>query len=194
MDGPMSSAQSSRESPTVRRRRLGREIRILRERSELTLEEAGGRINWSDSKLSRLERGQGVVRWGDISDLLDLYEMADGPARDALVQLARDANLVGWWQPYSDILSKDYATYIDLETAATSLRQYQTLVVPGLLQTPDYARSVITDSGALNYRSDEVERRVTLRMERQAVLADENPLNLWAVSYTRLTLPTNREV
>lgn len=174
---------SARESsPTARRRRLGAELRRLREAAGPTAAEVAERLGWaSNSKVSRIENGRISVAWGDVSDMLDLYGVGSGETRDRLIALARESRQKSWWQPFSDLLAKEYATVIDLETAASELRIFQALAVPGLLQTADYARAIITRSGPLDLDEEEVERRVRLRTERQAVLADEGGLELWVV-------------
>ncbi|GAB3962928.1 helix-turn-helix transcriptional regulator [Actinoallomurus acanthiterrae] len=173
---------SARESsPTARRRRLGAELRRFREAVGLTSYEASERLGWSsNSKISRIENGRISVAWGDVSDMLDLYSVGPGETRDRLIALARDSKQKSWWQPFSDLLDKEYATVIDLETAASGLRIFQALAIPGLLQTPDYARAIITRSGPLDLDKEEVERRIQLRMERQAIVA-AGDLALWVI-------------
>ncbi|MCO6006054.1 helix-turn-helix domain-containing protein [Actinoallomurus purpureus] len=174
---------SARESsPTARRRRLGAELRRLRETAGLTSYEASERLGWSsNSKTSRIENGRISVAWGDVSDMLDLYGVGPGETHNRLIALARKSKEKSWWQPFSDLLDKEYATVIDLETAASQLRIFQALAIPGLLQTPDYARAIITRSGPLDLDEEEVERRVQLRMQRQAILARDGDLGLWVV-------------
>lgn len=170
-----------RSSPTVRRRRLGAELRRLREDVGMSGEEVAEHMDWSLSKLSRIETGRISVLWEAVAALLDHYGLREGEQREALIKLAREAKQQGWWQPYSDLLSRDYVTYIDLETAAESLRLYQASMIPGLLQTPEYARAIIADAGALDLDDYEVERRGNLRMERQSVLENDGSLDLWVI-------------
>ncbi|OLT36297.1 hypothetical protein BJF79_06725 [Actinomadura sp. CNU-125] len=172
---------SRRNSPTVRRRRLGAELRRLREVARMPGEDVAAYMNWSLAKLSRIETGKVGVAWEGVAALLDLYGYPEGEQREALIALAREAKQVGWWQSYSDFLSKDYRTYIGLETAAARLDIFQTLGIPGPLQTAEYARAVISEGGSLDLDDDAIERRVNLRLERQAVLKGERPLELWAV-------------
>ncbi|RAY13048.1 transcriptional regulator [Actinomadura craniellae] len=168
-------------NPTVRRRRLGMELRRLREALGMKGEEAARRLGWSPSKISKIETGRMSVHHGDVRDMLDLYEVADQRVRAALIQLARDARQQGWWQPYSDLLSRNSATYIGLESAAESLREYRPLNVPGMFQTEDYARAVILGGGPLELREAETERRVALRLERQAFLRENAKLDVWLI-------------
>jgi transcriptional regulator with XRE-family HTH domain len=172
---------TTRISPTVRRRQLGMELRNLREAAGLTGDEVTDRLGWYGAKVSRIENGRISVPWSDVSDLLDLYGVQEGATRDALITLAKEARKKDWWQPYSDILSKDARTYMGLESAAESLHVYQPSAVAGLLQTADYARAIITRAGALNLDGDQVERHIQLHLKRQAAVAERNSFELWAV-------------
>jgi transcriptional regulator with XRE-family HTH domain len=173
---------SDRSSPTSRRRRLGLELRRLREAAGLTGEDVGKQLGWSVSKVSRIEKARAAVPWSDVSDLLDVYGVEDA-TRAALIQLCKDSKQQAWWQPYNDVLAsfKNLANYIDLESAASSLRMYTPLTVPGLLQTEDYARAITTTAGPLELTDAEIERRVELRLQRQAIIAKDPPLRLWAI-------------
>jgi transcriptional regulator with XRE-family HTH domain len=168
-------------SPTVRRRQLGTELRHLREVAGLTGDEVTQRLGWYGAKVSRIEKGRISVPWSDVVDLLDLYGVDDPATREALIRLAKAARQKEWWQPYSDMLSKNARTYIGLESAAESLRTYQPSSVPGLLQTTDYARAIITRAGPLTLGEDEIGRRLSLRTKRQAVIGEEGSLRLWTV-------------
>jgi transcriptional regulator with XRE-family HTH domain len=170
-----------RGSPTVRRRRLGYELRQLREATRKTGEEAAAALGWSDSKISRIETGRIAVTWGDVSDMLDLYGVTDPEIRGSLIALAREARQKGWWHPYSSMLSRHYATHIGLEAAAESLRIFEPLTVPGLLQTEPYARAIIA-TNTRELGQDEIERRVEVRLRRQDVIfKSEDPLRLSVV-------------
>jgi transcriptional regulator with XRE-family HTH domain len=165
--------------PTLRRRRLAAELRVLRERSGLTGEQAGERLGWSVSKVSRIETAQVGVRTGDLTALLDLYGVS-GPRRDALADLARTAMQRGWWDTYETI-STDYANYISLESEATAIRCFSQTLVHGLLQTEDYARAVIKAALVPFTSASEVDRRVEIRMTRQRILHLDRPLSIWMV-------------
>jgi transcriptional regulator with XRE-family HTH domain len=167
--------------PTVRRILVGAQLRRLRESRGITREEAGYVIRASGSKISRLELGRVSFKERDIADLLTFYGVEDAQQREALLELARDANTPGWWHDYDDVLPSWFQTYVGLEEAASLIRSYEVQFVPGLLQTEDYARSVIV-SGRPELRAEEVERRVNLRMARQKVLSRRNhPVQLWVV-------------
>lgn len=162
--------------PTVRRRRLAAELRRLREAADLTIDEVASKLECSASKISRIETGHVGVTPRDARDMLELYGVS-GNARAELVQLAREARTRGWWHAYSEVFT---GTFVGLEADASSLRAFQALLVPGLLQTEDYARAVIR---ALRPDADEgdIEKRVSARMERQRPLTDPAPPEYWAV-------------
>jgi hypothetical protein len=171
---------SSGGGPTALRILLGAQLRRLRETKQITLEDAGYVIRASGSKMSRLETGRVGFKSRDIADLLTLYGVTDEQERAALQELARQASGVGWWHDYADVTPTWFEPYVGLEEAAASIRSYEIQFVPGLLQTADYARAV----AMLGYptRSEaEIERRVSLRMARQAVLTRTTPTRLWAV-------------
>ncbi|MBL7494436.1 helix-turn-helix domain-containing protein [Frankia sp. AgB1.9] len=167
-------------SPTVRRILLGSQLRRLREDKHISREDAGYHIRASESKISRLELGRVGFKERDVNDLLVLYGVTDETERDALLALAREANQQGWWQSYSDVLPSWFHPYIGLEESASQIRTYELQFIPGLLQTEDYARAVIT-RGALGAPKEVIDSRVNVRMNRQRVLARENPLRLWVV-------------
>ncbi len=172
---------SVRPSPTVRSKRLRRELRRLREERGLTIEQAtelaGG--EWNPSTLGRWENGDRRIRPGDLRVLLDVYDV-HGSQREALLTLAKEARQRGWWHRYGDVLPADYSAYIGLETEATSIRTYQQQLVPGPLQTEAYASAVIS-AGRPDDAADAIDRRVAVRLERQAILTREDPVRLWAV-------------
>ncbi|GIH73383.1 transcriptional regulator [Sphaerimonospora thailandensis] len=168
------------QSPTVLRIMLGSQLRRLRERSHITLEEAGRAIRASHSKISRMELGRVGFRIRDVADLLTLYGVRDSGERDALLSLVPRAKAPGWWHNYDDVLPSWFETYVGLEEAAGGIRNYEVQFVPGLLQTEEYARAVVR-LGNADATAEDVERRVRLRMLRQAVLTRPEPPHLWAV-------------
>jgi hypothetical protein len=169
---------ASSVNPTVRRRRLGQELRRLRELKGMTAEEVAERLLVSQSKISRLENGRRSISQRDVRDLCGVYEVEDVRIVDSLMQMAKDSRQQGWWHSFGDI---PYSVYIGLETDAASLRVYDPQVVPGLLQTRQYAEALIT--GALPETAlADVEKRVQVRLRRQErISAPENPLRLWTV-------------
>jgi transcriptional regulator with XRE-family HTH domain len=166
--------------PTVLRIALGAQLRKYREASGLTTVEAAEAIRATHSKISRLERGRSTARQRDVADLLTLYGVTDEAEREKLLALTREASIPGWWQRYNDVLPRWLELYIGLEKAASVIRSYEGQFVHGLLQTEDYARAVILISNT-NAPADEVERRVSMRMERQRLLSQRDAPELWAV-------------
>ncbi|MFB6840045.1 helix-turn-helix domain-containing protein [Streptomyces sp. NPDC056361] len=169
---------ASSVNPTVRRRRLGQELRKLREAKNMTAEQVAERLLVSQSKISRLENGRRSISQRDVRDLCGVYEVEDERMVDSLMQMAKDSRQQGWWHAFGDI---PYSVYIGLETDAESLRMYESQIIPGLLQTPAYAEAVI--SGAMPESTPaDIEKRVTVRTRRQDRIRDEErPLRLWAV-------------
>jgi transcriptional regulator with XRE-family HTH domain len=165
------------QSPTVRRRRLALELRRLREAAKLTCEEVAEQLECSASKISRVETGRVSVSPRDVRDMLEIYGVPE-PQRDALVQLARESRQKGWWHAYADSLQPHVLTYLGMETAASEIRIYEVNLIPGLLQTEEYARAVI-NAGVVTSPRFDVERQVAVKMERQR-LAMTSP-QVWAV-------------
>jgi transcriptional regulator with XRE-family HTH domain len=151
--------------PTVRGRRLARELRKLREEQGLTLQEVADRLDWSRATVSRLETSQTRPRPGDIADILDLYGVPS-PDRDALITLARQAGQRGWWTAYQDVFA---GSYVALEDEASHIRTWDPQLIHGLLQTEEYSRAVIT-AGRLLPAQEDIERRIAARKIRQALL------------------------
>jgi len=166
--------------PTVRRILLGTQLRRLREARGITREDAGYRIRASESKISRMELGRVGFKERDVVDLLALYGVEDETERTALVTLAREANAAGWWHQYADVLPDWFQTYVGLEEAASVLRVYEVQFVPGLLQTPAYARAIMT-RGWPGAAAEDIERRVSMRITRQELLTKQGGPRLWAV-------------
>ncbi|MER5603044.1 helix-turn-helix transcriptional regulator [Streptomyces sp. NPDC002265] len=152
---------------------LGSQLRRLRESRGITREAAGYSIRASESKISRMELGRVSFKTRDVEDLLTLYGITDEVERTSLVALAREANVAGWWHSYSDVLPSWFPTYVGLEGAASAIRAYEVQFVHGLLQTEAYARAVVR-RGMKGASEADVERRVTLRLERQKYLFSEN--------------------
>jgi transcriptional regulator with XRE-family HTH domain len=155
---------------------LGAELRRRREAAGITIEAVAERLECSASKISRIETGHTSATPRDVRDLLEIYGVL-GPEADELVQIAREARQKGWWHPYSAVLT---GAYVGLEAAAKSVRAYEQQVVPGLLQTEEYAKAMIR-AARPDITDDEVERRVRVRMGRQSLLTQDDPLDLWVV-------------
>ncbi|MEU3170164.1 helix-turn-helix transcriptional regulator [Streptosporangium sp. NPDC006930] len=164
-------------SPTVRRRRLSAELIRLRERTGLSVEEAGRRLEWSRGRLNKMEAN----KWtrpdlGNIRALLDLYSVTDPAQREAVLTLARQSREKGWWANYQDIWRGSLAGF---EAETSLINTYEDLRVPGLLQTEDYATAMF--KGGRVMEDAQIRRRVEARLARQAVLHSETPPTLWAV-------------
>lgn len=166
--------------PTVRRIVLGSQLRLLREARGISREAAGYHIRASESKISRLELGRVSFKERDVSDLLSLYGVNDPEQREPLLAMAKEANKPGWWQSYKDVLPQWFQPFIGLEEAASLIRTYEVQFVPGLLQTEEYARAIMTQ-GNRQAPSDVVDRMVSVRMSRQKILSRDNPPRLWVV-------------
>lgn len=169
-----------RKPPTVRLRRLTGELKRLRNAVGLTQEAVSERTGLDESSIYRIERALNKPQKRTVTTLLDLYGVTDEAQRAELLELLKDAAKQNWVSTYKDYLPEQYQTYIGFEEEALSLSNYESLFVPGLLQTEDYARAVI--HGVVPaIAGEDVDRRVEVRMRRQEVLNRANPLRLWAV-------------
>ena len=175
----MAGGTGQHDGPTVSRIVLGTQLRRLREAAGITREEAGHAIRASHAKISRLELGRVGFKERDVADLLTLYGVTDEAERADVLELMRQANTKVWWQQHSDLLPNWFETYLRLEQVAKVIRTYQLQFVPGLLQSEEYARAVIGHGHSRS--TDELDRRVQLRMERQQMLHQPEAPHLWAV-------------
>ncbi|MEJ8632533.1 helix-turn-helix transcriptional regulator [Streptomyces sp. MS2.AVA.5] len=165
-------------NPTVRKRRLGAELRRLRKVSGLTSREVAERLLISQPSISRLENGHRAISPRDIRDLCALYEVADQQVVDALLDMARESGQRGWWEAYGDVPAN---VYIGLEADAASIHAYEPMVIPGLLQTPAYAQAVIDETVPL-LTTEQAAMRLKVRLRRQHRVYDPaRPLRLWVV-------------
>jgi transcriptional regulator with XRE-family HTH domain len=167
---------NQRRSPTIRRRRLGAELRRHRDAAGVTIDVVADQLGCSASKVSRIETGHTSATPRDVKDMLDIYGVA-GTESEELVEIAREARVKGWWHPYSTVLT---GAYVGLEAAAQRVRAYEQQVVPGLLQSEQYAAAMIR-AARPDITSDEFQRRVHVRMERQSLLIQDDPIDLWVV-------------
>jgi transcriptional regulator with XRE-family HTH domain len=161
--------------PTVRRRRLGMALRRLRDNAEMTLEQASEAAGISAPHVSRIERAQVAARVTVIKALLEAYS-ADETTSVELLEIAGEAGRRGWWHRYSrdNLIPPEYASLIGFEEAASEIRTFETMIIPGLLQTSAYAQARLT-SGPVRLTADRVEARVQVRGERQRILERDNP-------------------
>jgi transcriptional regulator with XRE-family HTH domain len=158
----------------MRRRRLARELTRLREATGMTIREAAGALEWDPSKLSRVEGMQRGIIVRDVRRLLNLYGVTEEAQREALFEMSRESKQRGWWQAYSDVMPSEYANLIGFEAEAAEIRSYEPELIPGLLQTEDYARAIIR-LGRPGDTAEEISRRVGVRMTRQQVLDRDDP-------------------
>lgn len=153
---------------TVPRRQLGRYLRELRNRQHITVKTAAEQLEWSETKIWRVETGQTSLRSHDVEIMCRIYA-APPDLTQALMGLAKETKAKGWWHAYGDVIPENFDVYLGLEEAAASLAWYEPELVPGLLQTADYARAVIqADKPGVD--AEEIGRRVQLRIERQALI------------------------
>ncbi|CUW26918.1 helix-turn-helix domain-containing protein [Streptomyces reticuli] len=169
--------------PAVRRRKLGAELRTLRTGAGLTSGEAARLVGWHQSKVSRIETGASGVKPADLRLLLDAYQVRDRHLREVLLMLAGAEDAGGrhrWWHAYRGVLPPTYRDFISLESQASAMRTLETTVVPGLLQTAEYARAV-TRAAVKDLDEERLDTLVEVRLARQDVLRSDPPLVLSAV-------------
>ncbi|MEU6575861.1 helix-turn-helix transcriptional regulator [Streptomyces sp. NPDC046805] len=165
-------------SPTARRRRLSIELKKLREKSALTCAQVGEALDWSGSKVNRMETGSGRVQPSDIDALCRFYDTSD-ELRDFLKSLARQAKTRGWWQVHGAGIPEWFNIYIGLEQDAATLRQYQCELIPGLMQTRAYATEL--HRAGSHMAAEDIDRAVQVRMERQAMLTRPDAPDAWFI-------------
>jgi transcriptional regulator with XRE-family HTH domain len=166
--------------PTVLRMILGRQLQALREKAGMSYEQAGEAIYSSQWTIRRMERAEGGFKPLTVKSLLMAYGVTDVREIDAFLSLSRDATKPGWWHSYDDVLPSWFRTFVGLEEAASLIRGYEPHWVPGLLQTPDYARASVR-VGFPDATGDEAERRIALRLARQQILTRPDPPRLWVI-------------
>src|ERR1700754_250892 len=167
---------NQQRSPTIRRRRLGVELRRHREAAGVTIDTVAARIGCSTSKVSRIETGHTSATPMDVQNILDIYGVGEA-IKVELVQIAREARQKGWWHSFSTVLT---GAYVGLEAAARAVRTYEQQVIPGLLQSEEYAIAIIR-AAQLGDRTEEIEQRVHVRMARQSLLTSDDPIDLRVV-------------
>ena len=175
----MARSSNPDQNPTLRARRLALELLRRREAAGLTREEAARQLEWSTSTIFRIETGRSRPQPGNVRVLLELYGVT-GPERDGLIRLSREARQSGWWHSFRDVLPNPYEVFIGLEAGAASIRNFEPVVIPGLLQTEEYARQM-SRGGPRELDREDIERRVQVRIERQRILTREDRPRLWAV-------------
>lgn len=172
----MHTVRMARTSPTVKRRRIAAELRRLRAETGMSAEEAAKAVGLSKSAISRIEKAESSPQVPTVGALLRLYGVEESDI-EPLLEIAREARKRGWWQRFNNVLPDWFDTYIGLESEASHISEYEPQLVPGTLQTADYARAVIKAEHP-NADPTEIEKRVELRLERQH---RDNPPRLWIV-------------
>jgi transcriptional regulator with XRE-family HTH domain len=167
------------DSSTVRRILLGSLLRRLRESKGIAMREAGYHIRATESKISRLETGKVSFKERDVADLLTFYGVLEEKERDQVLDLVREANTLGWWHSFGEVLPPWFEAFVGLESAAAVMRTYEVQFIPGLLQCPQYVSAVVSANRTLT--TAELSRRVELRLRRQEALERENGPVLWVV-------------
>ncbi|GHB52329.1 transcriptional regulator [Streptomyces xanthochromogenes] len=174
------TAMPAHPRPTVRRRRLGAELKRLREAADVSMDAAGAAIDGDKSKISRIENARQGIRGLELKALFNLYKVEDEKLKAALLTLARESKRKGWWQQYGDTLRPDFQERLSLEAEAVRLFAFQTMVVPGLLQTAGYAEAVIGGTGRPT-SDPETDAALAVRMERQSIFNREEPPQYFCV-------------
>lgn len=179
LSGDQGRAAAMTAGPTTRRRQLGVELRRLRERKGMTLEDAGSRVGISKATLSRYETKEGSVKWPAVDALCHEYG-ASQEERSWLIELAKGSRIQGWWRSLADPIPESMSLMLTLEDEVISEDHYACMYVPGLLQTRAYAEAVHRAS-EMRCTDQEIDRMVDIRMKRQELLTRDNPPHIWAV-------------
>jgi hypothetical protein len=172
-------------SPTVRRRRLAKQLAELRELAALSVKDVARQLEWAESTVYRIESARRGVKPGDVLLLLDLFDRTGRVEitpvqREELLRLSREARRRGWWQSYTGAVPEPFVVYVGLEAEVATMRAYACELVPGLLQTEEYAREVRRAFVPVS-DPDQTDRWLALRMARQRRLTGEHPVRLWTV-------------
>jgi transcriptional regulator with XRE-family HTH domain len=167
-------------SGSIGRRRLGIELRELRTKKQMTLDDVAGEFGWSASKASRMERGLVPVSPRDVRDLAKLYGVDDLDEINLLVSMAATSRQRDWWHRFDDVLPRQFSIYLGFEGDAQSIHNYESLFIPGLLQTAEYARA-LADATADKGGDDLAARKVEARMLRQALITGHDAPRLHAI-------------
>jgi transcriptional regulator with XRE-family HTH domain len=168
-------AESDGPSPVVQRRRLRSELRRIRLGTKQTQEQVAAAMDWSLSKLIRIEKGSVNISTNDLKVLLDHYGIVDVDRVEELIALAKAARERSWWSAYSSFASPQFLQFIEYQTAAMITRSFESLLIPGLLQTEEYAREVIKEFSGPQTSKERLDTLVALRMKRQELLKQMGP-------------------
>ena len=177
----MAAVPKRKPGPTLRAQWLGQQLRALRESIGMTLRQAGEYLQRDPSMVSRFETAETPIRRGDVLALLDLYGVSEERTRDGLLQLSDDVWRKGWWDDYTSTVGRRSIDMVWLEARAERLRTYEAMLVPGLLQTRQYAETLIRNAATADTPEEQIEKGIELRMTRQHMLDDEVPVSFAAV-------------
>ncbi|WP_163512753.1 helix-turn-helix domain-containing protein [Fodinicola acaciae] len=177
---------ASEQGSTVPRRRLGRELRLLRESAQLTIEAVTQDLEWSRQKIWRIERGEFAMRVFDVEAMCKVYG-APEELTEALKALARETKTKGWYHSYGDVIPRWFIIFIDLEETATYIHEYSSELVPGLLQICEYATAIMNTSVTLT--PNEVRRLTEVRMMRQKLLEKDGVRHEWFLNEAVIRRP-----
>lgn len=167
--------------PTLRAQWLGQQLRALRESTGMMLRQAGEYLQRDPSMVSRFETAEYPIRRGDVLALLDLYGVSEERTRDGLLQLSDDVWRKGWWDAYSNDIDRRFIDLLWLDSRAERLRTYEAMLVPGLLQTREYAETLIRNVATADTPEEKIERMIGLRMTRQQILGGDGPVSFATV-------------
>ena len=179
-ESPRFGSGEQPSAPTARRIVLGAQLRRLREAADISRADAGYAIRGSDSKISRMELGRVGFKERDVADLLTMYGVTNEDERNVFLDMVRKSNQRGWWHRYSGTMPNWFQDFVGLEESASLIQSYELQFVPGLMQTEDYMRAVVSH-GRPELLDQDGERRVALRMQRQKVLNRQGAPRVWAV-------------
>jgi transcriptional regulator with XRE-family HTH domain len=170
---------ATKPNPTVLRRQLGAELRRRREHARRTVADVAGELGWSESKLSRIETANTSIRDPDLQRLFELYQVGDTDQK-RIRALAGQSRQKAWWEAYGDALPDAVQAYIGFESEASSIFQFTVSLIPGLLQSAEYASALIRAISGPD-RADVIDEFVAARMARQAVLVRDPAPKFWAI-------------
>ena len=162
-------------SPLLLRRRLRTELRAARLNKDLTQEQVAKAMEWSLSKMNRIEKAKTGISTNDLKVLLPLYGITGKKRTDELLDLAREARQPGWWRQYSDVAPGTLLELIDYESASSAVHQFETTLVPGILQTEDYASAILQGFYGRNMPEENIRKLVKLRTRRRELLIGADP-------------------
>jgi len=177
----MPAVPKTKPGPTLRAQWLGQQLRALRESAGMTLKQAGEYLQRDGSMVSRFETAEYPIRRGDVLALLDLYGVSEERTRDGLIRLSEDVWRKGWWDAYANTVDRRYIDLLWLDARAERLRTYGAMLVPGLLQTREYAGTLIRNMATADTPEVQIGKMIELRMTRQQMLGGDAPISFAAV-------------